>query len=64
MEQSSREGSGENGWILDDLLICYTFYAYLFTVSFEYLCLRDGPRDPGSFSMGKNNVDVQESSKV
>lgn len=39
-------------------MICYTFSAYLFTVLFEYLCPRDGPRDPGSFSVGKKIEDL------
>lgn len=64
MDQCSREGSGENGWILDDLLIWNTFSAFLFTVLFEYLYLRDGSRDPGRFSMGKKNVDIQEPGQV
>lgn len=49
-----------SSWILDDLLIRYLFSAYLLTVSFEYLHLRDGPRDPGGFSIGKKNMDVGE----
>lgn len=48
------------GWILDDLPICCVFSAYLFAVSFEYLCPRNGTRDPGSFSVGKKNADVRE----
>lgn len=51
------------GWILDDLLILYIDYifsAYLFTISFEYFCCRDGPRDPEGFSIGKKNADVGE----
>lgn len=47
-------------WSLDDLLMRCIFSAYLFTVSFEYLCLRDGPRDQGGFSIGKKNADVGE----
>lgn len=49
-----------SGWILDDLLIRYIFSAYSFTVSFEYLCLRDGPRDLGGFPEGKKNADIGE----
>lgn len=37
LNQSSTEGSGENDWVLGDLLTCDTFSAYSFTVSFEYL---------------------------
>ena len=53
-----------SSWVLDDLLICRIFSAYLFTVLFEYLCPTDGPRDAGGFSIGKKNVDVQESGHV
>ena len=57
LKQSSREGN-VSGWILDDLLICYKFSAYLFTILFEYLFPGDRPRDPEGFSIGKKNMDI------
>lgn len=49
--------AGENDWILNDLLICNTFSAFLFTV-LSISALEVG------FSMGKKNVDVQEPGQV